>query len=237
METVFRYVAPPSPCGYLPAETWRLEYEQVSNITATEYRDRMAAGWRRFGDTLFRPRCPTCRSCRTLRVLVERFKPDRSQRRVQKANEGIVTVTRGTPAVTRAKLELYDRFHAFQSENKDWPEHGPKDANEYAHSFANNPFPTQEWCYYLDDRLIGVGYVDDLPGALSAIYFFYEPDERHRSLGTWNVLCIIDYARQRQLPHVYLGFYVAGCRSMEYKARFAPNQIRCDDGQWRDFNS
>jgi arginine-tRNA-protein transferase len=80
-----------------------------------------------------------------------------------------------------------------------------------------------------------VGYVDDLPGGLSAIYFFYDPEERHRSLGTWNVLSVIENARQRRIPFVYLGYYVEDCTSLAYKGQFVPNQIRGPDGSWRDF--
>src|SRR5205085_10327698 len=119
----------------------------------------------------------------------------------------------GTPGVTRPKLELYDRYHAYQAAAKGWPAHEPHDVYSYRHSFVDNPFPTQEWTYHLGDRLVGVSYVDDLPGGLSAIYFFYDPDFRHLSLGTWNVLCILDHAARRRIPHVYLGYYVAGCPS------------------------
>lgn len=234
METVFRFVAPPSPCGYLPEQTWRLEYEQVASLSPAEYMQRMATGWRRFGEMLFRPRCPRCSACRSVRVVVDRFKPDRSQRRARQTNAGQVRLQIGTPAVNRAKLDLFDRYHAFQVGNKGWPTHEPKDADEYARSFVENPFPTQEWCYYLEDRLIGVGYVDDLPGGMSAIYFFYDPNERERSLGTYNVLSILEYAAAHQVPHVYLGYFVAGCRSMAYKVRFVPNQLLGTDGIWRD---
>ena len=100
-------------------------------------------------------------------------------------------------------------------------------------SFVNNPFPTLEFRYHLKDRLVGVGYVDDLPQGLSAIYCFYDPDERRRGLGTWNVLNIIDLAAARRIPHVYLGYYVEACPSLAYKARFRPNEIRSPDGVWR----
>jgi len=235
METVFRFTAPPSPCGYLPGQVWRLEYEQVSRLSPAEYMERMVRGWRRFGEMLFRPNCPACQACRSLRVVVPRFRPDRSQQRNRKLNAGVVRAEIGTPAVTRAKLDLYDRFHAFQTDTKEWPAHEPKDADEYVRSFVDNPFPTQEWCYWIGDRLVGVGYVDDLPGGLSAIYFFHDPAERHRGLGTWNVLNIIDHARQRNLPHVYLGYFVEECRSMTYKARYVPNEVRGPDGVWRAF--
>jgi arginine-tRNA-protein transferase len=237
METVFRFIAPPGPCGYLPDQTWRLEYEQVAELSPAEYMTRMQQGWRRFGAMLFRPRCPQCTACRPVRVVVDRFRPDRSQRRVRQGNDGTVHLHIGKPHVTRAKLDLFDRYHAFQVWHKGWPLHEPKDADEYARSFVDNPFATQEWSYTIDDQLVGVGYVDDLPGGLSAIYFFYDPEERQRSLGTNNVLNIIDYARQRGIPHVYLGYYVAGCRSMAYKVRYRPNQLLGPDGRWHDFET
>lgn len=234
MESLFRFLAPPSACGYLPDQTWRLEYEFVRQLSPREYRDRLEAGWRRFGTMLFRPRCPACSACQSLRVDVARFRPNRSQRRCRAVNAGTTRLVIGPPAVTPEKLDLYDRYHAFQADFKGWPDHSPKDADEYARSFVDNPFPTLEWCFYLGDRLVGVGYVDDLPGCLSAIYFFYDPAERRRSLGTWNVLCQIEHAAGRRLPYVYLGYYVAGCRSMAYKARFVPHQLLGSNGTWRE---
>src|SRR5262249_37219775 len=137
--------------------------------------------------------------------------------------------------VDREKLELYDRYHLFQSDFKDWPVHPPKDREEYLNSYVKNPFPTHEYCYRIGDKLVGVGYIDVLPESLSAIYCFYDPDLRDRSLGTWNVLIIIEQAALSGRPYVYLGYFVAGCGSLEYKANFLPNQIRGDDGRWRDF--
>jgi leucyl-tRNA---protein transferase len=261
METLFRYVAAPSRCGYLPDRDWSLEYEQVAALSPAEYQQRMLQGWRRFGAVLFRPACPSCTACQALRVPADRFRPDRSQRRCRRANEGVVTLRIGRPAVTRAKLRLYDRYHAHQSDARGWPQHPAKDAESYADSFVRQPFAVEEWRYFLGDRLVAVGYVDallpvsaspssadapgrvplavvggePLAGGLSAIYFFYDPDERHRALGTWNVLCLLDEARRRGLPWVYLGYYVPGCLSMEYKARFAPNEVRGPDGVWRPF--
>jgi arginine-tRNA-protein transferase len=76
--------------------------------------------------------------------------------------------------------------------------------------------------------------VDSLPVGLSAIYFVHDPDHSSRSLGTWNILCLIEEARNRGLPHVYLGYWVAGCLSLAYKASFRPHQLLSPDGTWRD---
>jgi leucyl-tRNA---protein transferase len=235
MESLFSFVAPPSPCSYLPEQRSSLEYEMVQDLSGHEYMERMLAGWRRFGGMMFRPRCPACNQCRALRVDVARFNPKRSQRRAWTRNAGEIELRIDRPSASRAKLKLYDRYHAFQVEAKGWPDHPAKDAGSYAESFVHNPAFTEEWTYHAGERLLGVGYVDRLPGALSAIYFFYDPSERVRSLGTFNVLCILDNARRAGLEHVYLGYYVADCRSLAYKASFGPNQLRWPDGQWRDF--
>lgn len=235
MKSIFRYTSPPSTCGYLPEQLWSLEYEFVATLSPAEYATRLLQGWRRFGHALFRPRCRACSACQSLRIIVEQFQPDRSQRRARKANAGSVELRIGPPAVTRAKLDLYDRYHAHQADTKGWPQHPAKDGQEYANAFVNNPLPTQEWCYYLGDRLVGVGYVDAVPVGLSAIYFFYDPTERHRSLGTFNVLSLLEAAAHQGLPHVYLGYYVAGCHSMAYKARFLPSEVLAPDGKWRVF--
>jgi arginine-tRNA-protein transferase len=253
MESLFRYVAAPHPCGYLPDQTQRMEYEYVSSLTPAEYLQRIYEGWRHFGTVLFRPVCEACDRCQAIRTCVAVFHPDRSQKRVRKLNEGVVRLEIGEPLMTKSKLALYDRFHAFQADAKGWPEHPVRDVGGYVSSFVRHPFPVEEWCYYLGEKLVGVGYVDHLPsvskttgriplglvneplaGGLSAIYFFYDPEERHRSLGTWNVLRSIEEARRRGLPYVYLGYYVEGCASMAYKMRFAPNQLRLPDCTWRD---
>jgi len=247
MESLFQYVAPPTRCGYLPQQEWSLEYEYVAAMTQGEYLRRMLDNWRRFGNMMFRPVCESCHACRSLRVVVSQFRPDRSQRRCRQANEGFIELRIGKPSASKSKLALYDRYHAFQTEHKGWPLHAPRDTSSYAESFVHHPFPVEEWCYYLEGQLVGVGYVDALPGppagskeasgGLSAIYFFYDPRQRQHSLGTWNVLCILEEAARRRLPYVYLGYYVEGCGSMSYKTHFVPNQLRGPDGVWRDYRA
>ncbi|MFO0938982.1 MAG: arginyltransferase [Gemmataceae bacterium] len=235
MKSLFCFTSRPEPCNYLPAETSRMKYEIFGEISTAEYFQRMNAGWRRFGFSLFTHDCPTCRKCQSIRVPVASFEPDRSQKRALKANRDVSLVI-GSPTVDEARIALYDKFHRFQSEAIGWPEHRQENPVSYAESFVINPFPTQEWCYYLKDELIGVGYVDVLPDGLSAIYFFYDPDHRDRSLGTFNVMNVIRVARSLPREFVYLGYYVDGCRSLQYKAKFKPNQLLNNaTGEWKSF--
>ena len=193
--------------------------------------DRLRQGWRRFGPVIFRPECPSCRMCQSLRVPVTTFLPRESQRRAWNKNQGAVILRIDSPSVSAAKLDLFAKFLQHGHEAKGWP----ADNGDQLGLMIANPFPTEEWCYYLDDRLIAVGYVDALPEGLSAIYFYWDPAERHRSLGTYNVLSILASARERGLPHVYLGYYVEGCRSLDYKGRFRPNEVLGGYGSWEPF--
>jgi arginine-tRNA-protein transferase len=228
VEPVITFITPLERCEYLPDREWQLQYEIVAELTAQEYQARLDAGWRRFGHALFRPACPSCRRCESLRIAVGAFAPNRSQRRAWRANAESVALHIGEPAWSPEKDALRQKFQEHQHHTKGWPE----DTADYEEMLVQNPVPTEEWCYYAGERLIGVGYVDCVPSGLSAIYFFYDPDERQRSLGTFNVLSILAAARRRGVPYVYLGYYVKGCQSLEYKANFTPHE-RLRDGDWR----
>jgi arginyl-tRNA--protein-N-Asp/Glu arginylyltransferase len=232
VKTTARLLLPPWPCAYLPEQTCRMEYLRAQRMSADEYSARLLAGWRRFGRWVFRPCCPACSACRSLRVDAAAFRPDRSQRRNRRANEREVILTVGEPSLSAERLDLYHRFHAERCASRGWADR-EEDPASYADSFLDNPFPTEEWRYELGGRLVGLGYVDALPVGLSAIYFVRDPAQHARGLGTWNILRMIEEARRRGLPHVYLGYCVEGCRSLEYKARFRPHEILGPDHQWR----
>jgi len=221
----------PDTCPYLPDRVSRMRYELSPDLTAPVYLTRVNTGWRRFGPVMFRHECPSCHECQSLRVPVATFTPSASQRRVWRKNASVVDVRVGTPSTTREKVALFRRFHQHGHASKGWPSEAGHDLS----MFTVNPFRTEEWTFSLNERLLGVGYVDALPDALSAIYFFHDPQDAHRSLGTFNILAIIDAARRRGLAYVHLGYYVHGCRSLEYKARFRPNEVLNARAVWVPF--
>ena len=221
----------PEMCPYLPERVTQMRYEIALDLNQAVYMSRLNSGWRRFGPIMFRHECPSCRSCQSLRIPVRTFQPSASQRRVWRKSVDAVDVRVGTPSTTSEKLDLFRRFHQHGHAHKGWP----ADAGHDLSLFTINPFRTEEWTFFVENRLAAVGYVDALSEGLSAIYFFHDPREARRSLGTFNILSMIDRARKRGLQYVYLGYYVAGCRSLEYKARFQPNEVLTGRAEWVPF--
>jgi hypothetical protein len=82
------FLSPVSPCEYLPDRIWRFRFELVLHLRPADYVQLLQQGWRRFDDVIFRPACPSCRMCQSLRVPVARFRPNPTQRRVWKRNQG-----------------------------------------------------------------------------------------------------------------------------------------------------
>jgi arginyl-tRNA--protein-N-Asp/Glu arginylyltransferase len=233
MRIALREVSPPSPCGYLPDRAWRMEHLRVESITADEYQLLMERGWRHFGHWVFRPVCEECQACQSIRIPVATFRPNRSQRRIIRDNSGSIEPVFREPYMDEEAIELFDRWHQHQTEKKGWPYHEPGNYSSFHDSFVDQPFAVEAWYYYLDNKLVGLGFVDTLPGALSAIYFSYDPAILPRSPGIWNVLRMIEEAKRRGLPHVYLGYWVEGCAVMDYKRKFLPSEILGPDGRWK----
>jgi arginine-tRNA-protein transferase len=68
------------------------------------------------------------------------------------------------------------------------------------------------------------------------VYFYFDPDEGKRSLGTFSVLAELAWWRRQKGRYHYLGLYVEDCRHLVYKARFFPHERRVG-GVWTRFPS
>lgn len=83
-------------------------------------------------------------------------------------------------------------------------------------------------------ELLGVAVVDHVPGAMSAVYTFFDPDAAERSPGSLAILWQILEARRLGRDWLYLGYWIDGCRKMEYKVKYLPLEALIAD-RWRRF--
>ncbi|XP_044252982.1 arginyl-tRNA--protein transferase 1 isoform X1 [Tribolium madens] len=88
--------------------------------------------------------------------------------------------------------------------------------------------------YWLDDKLIAVGVIDILPKCVSAVYFFYDPDYRDLTLGTYGSLREVEFARTLHgkistIDSYYMGFYIHSCPKMRYKGKLSPSYLLCPE--------
>ena len=121
------------------------------------------------------------------------------------------------------RLALYRRWHESREEERGWkPDR--IGIESYAMQFCFPHPAAREFTYWDGDVLLCVGIADETPHALSAVYCYHDPAHGRLSLGTYNVLRTIGYARERGLEHVYLGYCVEACNSLRYKGRFQPQE-------------
>ena len=232
-----KFEAPPRQCDYLPEQISKMVYAEVDELTPEQYLQLIHSGWRRFGYWLFRPECPSCRACQPIRVPVRDFKANRSQRRIIKQNAGVIKLVVGGPVIDDARIRLYVDHHEHHAETRGWRPSEEGTTVQSIRNFTESPLPIQEWAFYLQEELVAIAYVDQLPNGYSGIYFYHSPAHRKYSLGNWICISMIQRAQELGFDYVYFGYYIKGNISMEYKAAFAPNQILHDDGIWHDFIS
>ncbi|KAI5642164.1 arginyl-tRNA--protein transferase 1 [Phthorimaea operculella] len=88
--------------------------------------------------------------------------------------------------------------------------------------------------YWLDGKIIAVGVIDILPKCVSSVYFFYDPQYMHLTLGTYGALRELGFTRQLSaicpnLKYYYMGYYIHSCRKMRYKGNFHPSDLLCPE--------
>jgi len=229
LKTLVFFATPAHDCSYLPdREATTMFVDPRAKVDKRLYSQLTALGFRRSGSHYYRPHCEHCNACVPVRLRVEDFKPDRSQRRVLKKNDDL-NCRMVRASFTERYYDLY--AHYIEERHADGDMYPP--SREQFTSFLVEG-ATDSWFIEIldDENLVGLAAVDKLDEGLSAIYTVFDPAYEHRSLGTFAVLWQIQEARRQQLPYLYLGYWIADCRKMNYKTRFRPIEA-LRGGHWQ----
>jgi len=183
----------------------------------------LASGYRRNSNIIYKMCCPGCKACVPVRIDPNEFRMNRNQRRVWKKNQD-VTVEITPLACSEENLELLGKFLAAR-----YPGRDSSPLDYYSGFFLNHITNTVEFRYRVGARLIGVAIVDLSPIWLNVVFFYFDPDEGKRSPGTFNILHLIDFCKQKRILFMYLGYWIKEVKAMSYKAKFKPHYIYRDN--------
>ncbi|HIJ63104.1 MAG TPA: arginyltransferase [Rhodospirillaceae bacterium] len=226
----FFFTTAPLPCPYIAGRLERKIVTELSGPDAEVLHEALSrAGFRRSHSIAYTPACPGCNACVAVRILVGDFRPNRTMRRVSRANEDLQA--RRVPS--RATAEQYRLFARYQESRHAGGDMALMGFYDYRSMVEDSPVETYMVEFRGADTVLqAVVLTDRMTDGLSAVYSFFDPAAERRSLGTYMILWLIDEARKLNLPFVYLGYWINESPKMAYKARFAPLEA-FGSGGWR----
>ena len=225
------FLTAPSPCPYLDGQFERKVFTHLVGEKAAELNDLLTqGGFRRSQNIAYRPACESCRACVSVRIVASELEPNKSMRRNLARNSDITA----REFQAEPSSEQYSLFRDYLDARHQKGGMSDMTVLDYAMMVEDTYVPNKIIEYRIEGepdpdgsiaeqgRLIAVALSDIMGDGLSMVYSFFDPDYASRSLGTFMILDHIKRARDRGLPHVYLGYWVEGSRKMEYKTRFRP---------------
>jgi arginine-tRNA-protein transferase len=230
--TRFFFSTEPLPCPYLPDREERRIVTELLGRDALQIHNRLSeVGFRRSHNIAYSPACPECQACKPVRIVVKDFKLSRSQNRLTKKNKDLLI----KKVSLKATPEQYELFLAYQVSRHSDGDMSKMIYKDYQSLIEETPVDSELVEFRLADlTLVAVCLLDRVDNGLSAVYSFYQPSMSYRSLGTYMILWLAEYAKSIGLEFVYLGFWISGCSKMSYKIKFQPLEVWTIDG-WCDF--
>lgn len=208
-------------CSYLDDKEQTTHYKIIHECTASHVQELIERGYRRFGKMYFRPVCESCDECKSIKIDVENYSFSKSEKRVLKKAKDLEAYIQ-TPEITREHLKLFERYHLHMKDKKGWKYEATSPDHYYNSFVSGHENYGYEILYYQEKKLIGVDLIDILEDGISSIYFYYDPDYSHYSLGKLSLLKQIEHAKETGKKWIYLGYYVKECDSLNYKANYTP---------------
>lgn len=224
------FLTPAYPCSYVEGRDARSMVAAPSDsIDGPVYGELINMGFRRSGHHTYRPHCDACRACVPVRIPVDAFAANRSQRRNWERNRGLVSDIREL----QYEEEHYQLYRRYQASRHAGGGMDQDDRDQYSQFLLQSHVDSFLIEFREEGKLRMVSLVDRVRQGLSAVYTFYEPDEPKAGYGVYNILWQVALCRELGLPYLYLGYWIAESRKMAYKTGYRPLEGLVD-GTWRE---
>ena len=226
------YITPEHECSYLTdRQAITLFVDPSYDVSMNQYSILAKLGFRRSGSNIYRPHCGNCALCIPVRVPVDEFQANRSQRRNLAQNKDISFEVKDA-AYLAEHYELYRLYmkgrHAGGGMDKDEPE-------SYESLIKAQWSKSKLLEFRLNnngnDRLVMVAVVDIFNDGISAVYTYFDPQLSNRGLGVYGILSEIEYTKSLGLDWLYLGYWNPETPKMAYKANYQPMEF-FDGHEW-----
>ncbi|WP_343563130.1 arginyl-transferase family protein [Kiloniella sp. b19] len=243
---------PPAPCAYDPSVQEQKILCKLYPDNGTEQYDVLIhSGFRRQHDYVYKSLYEDPGYCLSLRIPVEQLKLSKTQRRIKNKNRDLETRFRWVGKrdffLDESDYALFRRYVSGRHLDGGMADMG---RTEFESMILESPIKTALLDFILPDggkveqgseqtetrKLLGSCLIDQVFDGYSAVYSYFDPDETRRSLGGYMILRLAEEARKRDLPYVYLGYWIPSSPKMTYKANFQPAEVFLK-GQWSPLQS
>ncbi|MCW8899288.1 MAG: arginyltransferase [Gammaproteobacteria bacterium] len=221
-------VTPEHKCSYLDDhEAITLFVDPNYPVDMNQYSALAKLGFRRSGSNIYRPHCTGCGLCIPVRVPVDEFKPNRSQRRNITINKDIVINVKDA-VFNNEHYALYRRYmkgrHAGGGMDNDEPD-------SYESLIKADWSLSKLLEFRLNEKLMMIAVMDIFVDGVSAVYTYFDPDYSNRGLGVFGILSEVNYIKSLNLDWLYLGYWNPKTNKMSYKSNYQPMEF-FDGQEW-----
>lgn len=229
MQDIQLFITPPHSCSYLPDRASRMLFIDPNIMVTTHMLSELSRqGFRRSGDFVYKPECKHCRQCLPVRLPVDLYTPNKSQKRTAKRNQDITLKVISSRQATAIHYELYAKYINNRHYDGDMY---PPSLEQFKKFLVHGCSDSLFFEFWLDNTLICVAVSDILDDGLSAVYTFFDTSYDKRSLGTLAILTQIEWVKSQGLDFLYLGYWVPEAPKMKYKNNFLPLDLMINN-QW-----
>ena len=230
LEKIQFYVTTKYSCGYINnQEAQSMVATPYKKVDADTYSDLIQKGFRRSGQYVYKPQCNECSACIPIRICAKEFKRSQSQKRTLKKHSYV------TAKILPLKFEEehYSLYVHYQKNRHRLSSETNNDIADYNDFLIKSNVDTKIIEFRSEEKLLMVTIVDQLKDGISAVYTFYDCNDSKLSFGTYSILWLLNFCKNKNLNYVYLGYWINDSKKMKYKINFKPYELMIN-GAWQE---